>query len=39
MCIRDSPKGAGETKVEIPVSNVTPGTVAVLVYPDGTEEI
>ena len=33
------PKGAGETKVEIPVSNVTPGTVAVLVYPDGTEEI
>ena len=33
------PKGASETKVEIPVSNVTPGTVAVLVYPDGTEEI
>ena len=33
------PKGAGETKVEIPVSNVPPGTVAVLVYPDGTEEI
>ena len=33
------PKGAGETKVEIPVSNVTPGTVAVLVHPDGTEEI
>ena len=33
------PKGAGETKVEISVSNVTPGTVAVLVHPDGTEEI
>ena len=33
------PKGAGETKVVIPVSNVTPGTVAVLVHPDGTEEI
>ncbi len=33
------PKGAGETKVEIPVSNVTPGTVAVLVHLDGTEEI
>ena len=33
------PKGAGETKVEIPVSNVTPGTVPVLVHPDGTEEI
>ena len=33
------PKGAGETKVEIPVSNVTPSTVAVLVHPDGTEEI
>ena len=33
------PKGVGETKVEIPVSNVTPGTVAVLVHPDGTEEI
>ena len=33
------PKGAGETKVEIPVSNVTPGTVAVLVHPDGTEEL
>ena len=33
------PKGAGETKVEIPVPNVTPGTVAVLVHPDGTEEI
>ena len=33
------PKGAGETKVEIPVSNVKPGTVAVLAHPDGTEEI
>lgn len=33
------PKGAGETKVEIPVTNVKPGTVAVLVHPDGTEEI
>ena len=33
------PKGTGETKVEIPVSNVKPGTVAVLVHPDGTEEI
>ena len=50
MCIRDSsntaptvkvelPKGTGETKVEIPVSNVKPGTVAVLVHADGTEEI
>lgn len=33
------PKNAGETEVEIPVSNVKPGTVAVLVHPDGTEEI
>lgn len=33
------PKNAGETAVEIPVSNVKPGTVAVLVQPDGTEEI
>ena len=33
------PKGTGETKVEIPVSNVKPGTVAVLVHADGTEEI
>ena len=33
------PKNSGETKVEIPVSNATPGTVAVLVHPDGTEEI
>ena len=33
------PKGTGEAKVEIPVSNVKPGTVAVLVHPDGTEEL
>ena len=33
------PRNSGDTKVEIPVSNVTPGTVAVLVHPDGTEEI
>ena len=33
------PKNAGETEVEIPVSNVKPGTVAVLVHPDGTEEL
>ena len=33
------PKNAGETEVEIPVSNAKPGTVAVLVHPDGTEEI
>ena len=33
------PKGTGETKVEIPVTNVKPGTVAVLVKADGTEEI
>ena len=33
------PKDAGETEVEIPVSNVKPGTVAVLVHPDGTEEL
>ena len=33
------PGNSGETKVEIPVSNVKPGTVAVLVHPDGTEEI
>ena len=33
------PKNSGETKVEIPVSNVKPGTVAVIVHPDGTEEI
>ena len=33
------PKNSGDTKVEIPVANVKPGTVAVLVHPDGTEEI
>ena len=33
------PKNSGDTKVEIPVSNVKPGTVAVLVHEDGTEEI
>ena len=33
------PKNAGKTEVEIPVSNAKPGTVAVLVRPDGTEEI
>ena len=33
------PKNSGETKVEIPVTNMRPGTVAVLVHPDGTEEI
>ena len=33
------PKNSGDTKVKIPVSNVKPGTVAVLVHADGTEEI
>ena len=33
------PRNSGESKVEIPVSNVKSGTVAVLVHPDGTEEI
>ena len=33
------PANSGDTKVEIPVTNVKPGTVAVLVHPDGTEEI
>ena len=33
------PKNSGDTKVEIPVSNVKPGMVAVLVHADGTEEI
>ena len=33
------PKNSGDTKVEIPVSNVKPGTVAVIVHPDGIEEI
>ncbi len=35
----EMPKSAGETKVEIPVSNVTAGTIAVLVHEDGTEEM
>ena len=33
------PKSTGEVKVEIPVEKVTPGTVAVIVHADGTEEI
>ena len=33
------PGFAGEVKVEIPVNNVTSGTVAVVVNADGTEEI
>ena len=33
------PKNAGETKIEIPVSDVNSGTVAVIVHPDGTEEL
>ena len=33
------PRNSSDTKVEIPVSNMKPGTVAVLVHPDGTEEI
>ena len=33
------PRNSGETKVKIPVSNVKPGTVAVIVHADGTEEI
>ncbi len=33
------PEGAGKTKVNIPVKNMTAGTVAVLVKADGTEEI
>jgi hypothetical protein len=33
------PSGVGRIKVEIPVTNVTPSTVAVIVYADGTEEI
>lgn len=35
----DLPKNAGETKIEVPVDNVTPGMVAVIVHEDGTEEI
>ena len=33
------PKGVGSVKVEIPVEDVTPGTVAVIVNADGTEKI
>ena len=33
------PENAGETKIEIPVSDVNSGTVAVIVHEDGTEEI
>ena len=33
------PGGAGKTEIEIPVDNVTSGTVAIIVHPDGTEEI
>ena len=33
------PRNSGDTKVKIPVTNVKPGTVAVLVHADGTEEI
>ena len=33
------PRNSGDTKVEIPVTNVKLGTVAVIVHPDGTEEI
>ena len=33
------PQNSGKTEVEIPVSNASSGTVAVLVRPDGTEEI
>lgn len=33
------PKTAESVKVELPVQNVTPGTVAVIVNADGTEEI
>ncbi len=35
----DLPQGAGNTKIEIPVSNVNSGTVAILVHEDGTEEL
>jgi hypothetical protein len=35
----DLPKAADKTTVEIPVDNVTSGTVAVIVHADGTEEI
>lgn len=33
------PKNVKNVEVEIPVEDVTPGSVVVLVYPDGTEEI
>ena len=33
------PKSAGETEIEIPVAGASSGTVAVIVHPDGTEEI
>ena len=33
------PRGAGKTTVEIPVEGVSSGTVAVIVHPDGTEEL
>ena len=33
------PRNAGETEIEIPVAGVSSGTVAVIVHPDGTEEI
>lgn len=33
------PTGITTSKVEIPVENVTPGTVAVAVLPDGTEQV
>jgi len=35
----DLPASVDEAKVEIPVENVTAGTVAILVHADGTEEI
>ena len=35
----DLPRGSGAVAVEIPAENVTPGTVAVLVNPDGTETV
>lgn len=35
----DLPRNSGQTKIEIPVSNVNSGTVAIIVHEDGTEEI
>ncbi len=35
----DLPGNSGETKIEIPVKGAASGTVAVIVKPDGTEEI